>query len=358
MTQPSTMLPRRRRGAYRHGDAQPHAGALLPRRSVLLGAAIAAGAYGGLLPMPALAQRPAKVGWLSLTSRGLYAELTTRGYMAGLREAGYVEGRNLQLERRSAESDVRRLRGLARELVAAKVDVLFTPGKIEADAAWYASRTIPTVIATVTDPVTVNYAMSLAHPGKHITGVTTASAELIGKRLQLLAEVVPGLKRVAIPIDPDLLASCREEMDLMENASRKLGITLIKVPIVSTDPDIDAAVRAAVAAKAQALITAPITSNSDLTDRLAEVAKRLGLPFVHDVPRLADSSLMVYGPDFEDIFRRAGLYTARILKGEKPADMAIEEPRSFHLIVNLATARSLGLTVPPSVLLRADKVIE
>ena len=304
------------------------------------------------------AQKTAKVGWLMLSSSGTYAEITSRGYLTGLREAGFAEGRNLVIERRSAEGDVKKLRALARELVAASVDVIFAPAKVMADAAWYASRKIPTVVATVTDPVVVEYAVSLARPGKHITGVTTASGELIGKRLQLLAEVVPGLKRVAIPIDPDLLASCNEEVKLMEQAARKLGITLIQVPLNSSAPDVDAAVRAAVAAKAQAIVTAPMTSNYNATDRLAELARRHGLPFVHDNPNLAGEGLLVYGPDFEDIFRRAGHYTARILKGEVPAEMAIEEPRNFQLIVNVGTARSLGLTIPQAVLLRADKVVQ
>ena len=317
--------------------------------------ALALAALGGPL---AYAQRLAKVGWLELTSTGLYAEVTARGYLAGLREAGFVEGQNLLLDRRSAEGDVSKLRALARALAAAKPDVIFAPAKVLADAAWYASRAIPTVIATVTDPVTVDYAVSLARPGKHITGVTTANAELIGKRLQLLAELVPDLRRVAIPLDPDLLASCKEELDLMEKAARKLSITLVRVPISNAAPDVENAVKQAAASKVQAIVTAPMTSNYDITGRIAEQAKRYGLPFVHDIPQLADTALMVYGPDFEDIFRRAGLYTARILKGEKPAEMPIEEPRSFHLIVNLKTARALGLNVPQAVLLRADRVIE
>ena len=305
------------------------------------------------------AQKTAKVGWLMLSSSGAYAEITARGYLTGLREAGFAEGRNLVIERRSAEGDVGKLRALARELVAVPVDVIFAPAKVMADAAWYASRKIPTVIATVTDPVVVEYAVSLARPGKHITGVTTAGAELIGKRMQLLAEIVPGLKRVAIPIDPDMLDSCTQEMKLMDEAASKLGITMIRVPLTSSAPDVvEAAVRAAVAAKAQAIVTAPMTSNYNATDRLAEVARRHGLPFVHDNPLLASEGLLVYGPDFEDIFRRAGHYTARILKGGVPADMAIEEPRNFQLIVNVATARSLGLTIPQGVLLRADKVIQ
>ena len=317
-------------------------------------AALAAPAARAQVP----AQRTAKVGWLMLSSTGMYADLTARGYVKGLAEGGYAEGRNLAFERRSAEGDVHKLRALARELVTAKVDVIFAPAKMLADAAWSASTSIPTVIATVTDPVHVDYARSLARPGKHITGVTTASAELIGKRLQLLSDMVPGLRRVAIPIDPDLLASCSDELDLMEKAARILGITLMRVPIKSDAPDIEAAVRFAVSAKAQAIAMAPMTSNYDVTDRIAAQAKRQRLPFMHDVPQLAGEALAVYGPDFEDIFRRAGLVTARILKGERPAEMPIEEPREFRFIVNKKTASALGLTLPPAILLRADTVIE
>ena len=306
----------------------------------------------------AAAPRTARVGWLFLTSTGMYADLTTRGYVKGLLEGGYVEGRNLIFEKRSADGDVYKLRALARELVAAKVDVIFAPAKILADAAWSASTKIPTVIATVTDPVKVDYAVSLARPGKHITGVTTASAELIGKRLQLLSNMVPGLRRVAVPIDPELLASCREELDLMDQAARILGITLIRVPINGATRDVEATMRKAVSAGAQAIMMAAMTSDYDLTDRVAPLAKQHRLPFFHDVPQLAGDGLGVYGPDFEDIFRRAGLVTARILKGERPAEMPIEEPREFRFIVNKKTALALGLTIPATVLLRADTVIE
>ena len=176
----------------------------------------------GMLAVPRItgAQQLAKVGWLQLNANGMYADITGRGFLKGLAEAGYVEGRNVAFVKRSAESDLRRLPALAREIVAAGVDVIFAPAKPMADAAWYASRRIPTVIATVTDPVLVEYAVSLARPGKHITGVTTANAELIGKRLQLLAEMVPGLKRVGTFIDEALLASCREEVDLMEEGEQ------------------------------------------------------------------------------------------------------------------------------------------
>lgn len=309
-------------------------------------------------PKLACAQaKPARVGWLTLQSGGLYSEVTSRGFLKGLGEAGYVEGRNLVLVRRSAEGDVRKLRALAREIVEARVDVIFAPAKPMADAAWYASREVPTVIATVTDPVVVQYANSLAKPGKHITGVTTANAELIGKRMQLLTELVPGLKRLGTFVDNDMLQSCSEEMDLMEKSAQKLGLTIVRIPVKAEYLDIDEAVKRAAATKVQAVMTAPMTTNLNITDRLAAQAAKVGLPFIHDIPQLAGESLAVYGPDFEDIFRRAGHYVARILKGEKPALMPIEEPKQFKLIVNAGVAKRLGLTLPQAVLLRADQVI-
>jgi len=303
------------------------------------------------------AQQVARIGWLQLSSTGMYADITGRGFVKGLREAGYEEGRNLVFVKRAAEMDMRRLRTLARELVAAKVDVIFAPAKPMADAAWYASRSIPTAIATVTDPVVVDYAVSLARPGKHITGVTTANAELIGKRMQLLAEMVPNLKRVGTLIDEGLLDSCSEELDLMDKAAKRLGIAIERLPVTLDALDLEGAIKRA-AGRVQALVTAPMTSNEDVTDKVAALATKYRLPFVHDVPQLAGDALAVYGPDFEDIFRRAGHYVARILKGEKPAAMAIEEPREFRMIVNKRVARALGLTLSQAVLLRADEVIE
>jgi putative ABC transport system substrate-binding protein len=303
-------------------------------------------------------ERLARVGWLTLQPNGMYAELTTRGFVKGLREAGFVEGKNLELVVRSADGDLRKLPALARDLVAQKVDVIFAPAKPMADAAWYASRKIPTVIATVTDPVRVDYAVSLARPGKHITGVTTANAELIGKRMQFMTELIPGLKRIGTLVDPALLASCQEEMSLMDQSAARLGLTLVRIPIDSNSIDLEAGMRRAEGAKVQALVTAPMTSNQDVTDKLALLAAQHRMPFIHDVPQLAGEAIAVYGPDFEDIYRRAGHYVARILKGERPAEMAIEEPRAFKLIVNARAARQLGIEVPAAMRLRADTVIE
>ena len=320
-------------------------------------ATLAGTTWGGMPDRGVRAEPLARVGWLEFNTQGRYAEVTSRGFIKGLREAGFEEGRNLVFEKRSAQGDLRRLRLLARELVAAKVDVIFAPAKPMADAAWYASRRIPTVIATVTDPVIVDYAVSLGRPGKHITGVTTANAELIGKRMQLLKEMVPRLKRLGTIIDPDMNEVCSEEIRLMQQAADVLGLELVRIP-TRGDTAFDDVIRRILAAKVQAMVTAPMTSNLDITDRLAVEMLKARLPFMHDIPELAEDGLAVYGPDFEDIFRRAGHYVARILKGEKPAEMAIEEPREFRFIVNLKTARALGLTIPRNVLVRADEIIE
>ena len=272
---------------------------------------LAAAVLGTVLALPggALAQdKPARVGWLTLYSSGMYAEVASRGFIKGLREAGYVEGRNLVFVKRSSEGDIRKLRALAREIVDEKVDVMFAPAKPMADAAWYASRQVPTVIATVTDPVAVQYANSLAKPGKHVTGVTTANAELIGKRLQLVTQLLPGLKRVGTLIDESLLASCEEELLLMDKAAGKLGVNIVRLNVTAQNPDLEGAISRALSMKVQALLTLPATTNLDITDRVAVLAAKHGMPFVHDVPQLAGMSLAVYGPDFEDIFRRAGHY--------------------------------------------------
>ena len=171
--------------------------------------------------------------------------------------------------------------------------------------------------------------------------------------------MVSGIKRVGTFIDPALLDSCSEEVELMERSAQALGLSLVRIDVCSgKDIDIQAAMQRAVAAQVQAVVTAPMTSNQDITDRLAGQAALQRMPFVHDVPQLAGDALAVYGPDFEDIYRRAGHYVARILKGEKPAEMAIEEPQRFRLIVNARTARQLGIALPTAVLLRADEVIQ
>jgi putative tryptophan/tyrosine transport system substrate-binding protein len=301
-----------------------------------------------------------RVGWLEWTSQGKFSELTARAFMDGLREAGFVEPRNLAIEKRVAFGDRRKLSSLARELAGLNVDVLFTPSKAATDAAWYASRSIPTVIATVTDPVAVQYAESLARPGKHITGVTTASAELTGKRLELLSEAASA-KRIAVLFDKTLYDSCQEELKQFRGAAARLGATLVEVSVpnlAGSLADLEPAMRKIADAKAQALIMPLFTSVSDFAPEIARLALKYRLPTMHEAEDPDGAYLLTYGPDFADIYRRAAGYVARILKGGRPAEMAIEEPRRFVFTVNLKVARALGLSLPQSILLRADRVVE
>ena len=332
----------------------------MDRRTAVLGLGLIS-----IFPRSALAQQSgkiARVGWLEWTEQGRFSELTAKAFIEGLREAGYVEGKNLAIEKRVAFGDLRKLSAQAKELAALKVDVLFTPSKVATDAAWYASRAIPTVIATVTDPVAVQYANSLARPGKHITGVTTASAELTGKRLQLLHEATPGATRIAVLYDKTLYDSCQEELKQFRAAAKALGVTLVEVPVPNLAVslgDLEPAFRRIAEAKAQALIMPLFTSVSDFTPLIARLALKYRLATMHEVGDFTGAGyLLTYGPDFADIYRRAGHYVARILKGEKPADMAIEEPRRFKFTVNLKVAKAIGIVVPQAVLLRADEVVE
>ena len=333
----------------------------MKRRQLLR--ALGAGALA--VHLPGLSQQPARVarvGWLEWTSQGRLNETTSAAFVEGLRMHGFVEGRNLMLEKRVAFGDLARMKAQARELAALKVDVLFTPSKAATDAAWYADRGIPTVIATVTDPVAVQYAESLGRPGKHITGVTTASAELTGKRLELLRDAVPGATRIAVLYDKTLYDSCQEELKQFRGAAKKLGVTLAEVPVGNLAAglaDLEPAFRRIGDAKAQAVIMPLFTSVSNFSPEFARLALKYRLPTMHESGEFVEAGgLMSYGPDFVDIYRRAAGYVARILKGEKPAVMAIEEPRQFTLTVNLRTAKSLGIAIPQTVLLRADTVIE
>ena len=314
---------------------------------------------------PASAQQRAKiwrVGWLEWTDQGRFSEVTGKAFVEGLRADGYAEGKNLVIDKRVAFGDLKKLSAQAKELAALKVDVLFTPSKAATDAAWYASRAIPTVIATVTDPVAVQYAISLARPGKHITGVTTASAELTGKRLELLREATPGATRIAVLYDKTLYDSCQEELKQFRAAAKKLGVSLVEVPVpnLATDlNDLEPAFRRITESKAQALIIPMFTAVTDFAPEIARLALKYRVPTMHEVSEFSEvGGLLTYGPDFADIYRRAAHYVARILKGEKPAEMAIEEPRQFKFTVNLRTARALGITIPQTVLLRADEVIQ
>jgi putative ABC transport system substrate-binding protein len=274
-----------------------------------------------------------------------------------LRDEGYIEGKNLVIERRSADHDPERFQVLARELAAGQVDVFFAPATPMATAAWRADRNTPIVIATILDPVELEFVKSLARPGTRVSGVTTMNQELTAKRLQLLTETVPGLRKVGVVVDEAMRDSCKQEVDTMNAAAKKLGLSLIYVHVDRIE-SIDSAFRRLSAASAQAVMTTLVSTRNGLEREYADAALKYRLPSMHEMDYGASlGGLISYGPDIADVFRRAGHYVGRILKGGKPAEMPMEEPREFRLTVNLRTAEALGITVPQTVLVRADEVI-
>jgi len=277
-------------------------------------------------------------------------------FRAGLRELGYVEGRTIEIEYRYAKGDLDRLPELAAELVQLKVDVIVALNTFAARPARDATGTIPIVMVSG-DPVGTGLVASLARPGRNVTGLSFFSPELGAKQLELLKELLPGLTRVGILWNADGPARV-QEFERTEVAAQTLGVTIHSLEVRTRSPDLEGAFIAASQGQAGALLTlgSPLTL-SHLT-QIAELAARSRLPSVFDSRVFVEAGgLASYGPRFADLYRRAAGYVDRILKGAKPADLPVEQPARFELVINLKTAKALGLTIPPSILLRADDVI-
>jgi putative ABC transport system substrate-binding protein len=294
------------------------------------------------------------IGWLGARppSVGGGRELFAREFRA----LGYVEGKNFAFEFRNADNKLDRLPAMADELIRLKVDVLFTPGSNEALAAKKATKTIPIVFAGVADPVAEGLVESLARPGGNVTGFSTIAPVLAGKRLELLKETIPRLSRVAVLWDPKSSASAQSWKE-SQLAARELGLQLHSMEVGSADR-FDRAFQDAIKAGSVALavVTSPfVTTNQK---RVFELALKHRLPAIYPREDFADSGgLMSYGPDRTEPYRRAAVYVDKILKGTKPADLPVEQPAKFEFIINLKAAKQIGLTIPPNVLARADRVI-
>jgi len=308
-------------------------------------------------PLAAEGQQVGKVyriGYLSIASG---PSPRTEALRQGLRELGYIEGKNITIEYRFAQEKADRLRGLATELVNLKVDLIVTGGPTATRAAQQATRTLPVVMAWGGDPVEARFVASLAQPGSNITGLTSMATELGSKRLGLLKEAVPHISRVAVlwnPSHSEASASFRET----EGATRALGLSLESIEVRSA-ADLEGAFRRAVARHADALtvLLDPVTLLNEA--KVAELAARSRIPSIFYERRFATAGgLMAYGPLDEDLHRRAAGYVDKILKGAKPADLPVEQPTKFELVINLKTAKALGLTIPPSLLQRADEIIQ
>ena len=306
------------------------------------------------------AQQPkkiAKIRYLAPSTPAAAAHLV-EAFRQGLRELGYVEGKNLVLELRHGEARAERLPELARELVGLKLDVIVTATDVAIAAVKRETQTIPIVMGNSTDPVGTGFVASLAHPGGNITGLSSISPELSGKRLELLREVVPGLSRVAFLWNPDVRGAVLDYKET-EGAAGSLRVQLQSVEVVRAE-DFDRAFSAITKERAQALIVPGANPLAFANrDRIANFAQRNRLPSMYGQREFVDAGgLMSYGPSAPDLFRRAATYEDKILKGTKPADLPVERPRKFELVINLKTAKQIGLTIPPNVLARADTVIK
>jgi len=317
-------------------------------------------ALGILLAPPAAdAQQAGKVPMIGyLTGDSLSADLPRRdAFRQGLRELGYSEGQNILVEYRTAEGKVDRLSELAAELARLKVDVMFAFTAAAVQAAKKEMPTVP-IVAVSPDPVRAGLVASLARPGGNITGLSmTAGLEIYGKQLELLKETVPKLTRVAILSNP---ANPTNPPQLKETqaAARALGVTLLSLEVKGPD-DIDGAFTAMRKERTGALTVLPDPMFLSQRTRIADLAAKNRLPAIYGIPEHVEAGgFMAYAANRPDIFRRAATYVDKILKGAKPAALPVEQPTRFELVINMKTAKALGLTIPQSVLIRADKVIE
>jgi len=310
------------------------------------------------LSFAAEAQQPANVPRIGyLTASSLSAISTrTEAFRQGLREFGYVEGKNIVIEWRSAEGKPDRLPAVATELVRLKVDVIVTSGPTVTGAVKQATSTIPIVMAQDIDPVGLGFVASLARPGGNITGLTTLSPEISGKQLELLKEIVPRLSRVSV-IGNSTVPGGAQELKETEVAAGAFGVQLQYFD-VRGPADIETAFQAAKKGRADALLVLGNPVLNAHRKQVVDLAVKNQLPATYTRPEFVEAGgLMTYVASYNDLFRRAATFVDKILKGRKPADLPVEQPTKFEFIVNLKAAKQIGLTIPPNVLARADKVI-
>jgi putative ABC transport system substrate-binding protein len=318
---------------------------------------LALGAMLFALSYSASAQQPGKVpriGFLIASSPSAIAPRMD-AFQQGLRELGYVEGKNIVIERRHAEGKLDRLPVLAAELVRLNVDVIVTSGPTATRPAKEATSTIPIVMTFDDDPVGSGFVASLARPGGNITGLSTLAPEISGKQLELLKEIVPRLGRVAV-IGTSTRQGTAQALKEMELAAGAFAVKLQYLDI-ENPKDIETVFRAAGRADALLVLQSPVFNSQRA--QIADLAAKSRLPATY--PRrefVEDGGLMSYGVSISDLDRRSAIYVDKILKGAKPADLPVEQPTKFELIINLKAAKQIGLTIPQSVLYRADRVIK
>jgi putative ABC transport system substrate-binding protein len=304
------------------------------------------------------AVKTARIGYLAgnLATGPSFPE----AFRQGLRDLGYVEGRDVVIEYQDAQGKAERLPALAAELVARKVDIILAPGTQHAMAAKQATTTIPIVFADISDPESRGLVASLARPGGNITGLSNLQPDLIGKWLELLKQAVPGVNDVAFLWQPDVLPE-RAQRDIRQQAEVAAKATRAKIHLVEVrgPKDFDRAFFDMSRARINGLIVWGGLMFISERRRLVELASKNRLPATYPMGEFVDAGgLMSYSPNIADNFRRAAVYVGKILKGAKPADLPVEQPTRFELVINLKAAKTLGLAIPQSLLGRADRVIE
>jgi ABC-type uncharacterized transport system substrate-binding protein len=312
------------------------------------------------LSFPADAQQPAKVpriGYVSGTGDPKTPGPQVEAFRRGLLDLGYIEGKNIQVEYRYVEGKLDRVPSLVTELVQLQVDVLVTGNSSAIRAARQATKTIPIVMVVVEDPVAAAIIDSLARPGGNITGLTTLARDLSGKRLELLMEVMPGISRVGVlwAVDNQPAALGFKEYEV---AARALKTKLQSLGVKGPNPDLESAFQAATKGRVSALITIRDAVLLRYQKQIAELAIKNRLPSMFEGTQYVEAGgLMSYASNDAENYRRVATYVDKILKGTKPADIPVEQPMKFELVINLKTAKQISLTIPPNVLARADRVI-
>jgi putative ABC transport system substrate-binding protein len=317
---------------------------------------------GGLLAAPRAAQaqvRPRlwRIGYLGDGSPASRASINLDPFREGLRELGYIEGQNVVIEARWSDGKNERLASLAADLVREKVDVIVTHGLPATRAAKEATTTTPIVVAVIADMLGPGIVESLSRPGGNITGMTDQVSDLSGKEVELLRQMVPSLKRVGV-IWNRMSLTASKISEQSRAAARQSGLQVTALDVQSID-DLDTVLESAAKARLGAILVVhdPLTVNNRV--RIAQALLNRRLPAICASLWLAQAGLlMAYGPDQTKMFKRAAVYVDRILKGAKPADLPVEQPTKFELVINLKTAKALGLTIPQSLLLRADQIIQ
>ena len=330
---------------------------VIDRRTFLAGT----GAVLLAAPLAVEGQQAGKIPRVCVLATRTAGDARLEGLLQGLRELGYVEGRNLLVEYRDAEGRTERLPALAAELVSLKCDVIVTTGgTLAAQAAKQATTSLPIVFASVGDAVAEGLVTSLARPGGNVTGLTAAATELVSKSLEVIRQAVPGVNRVAILFKPDAMpdSAKKERLKAADVAAQALGVRL-QIVEARGAADFDRAFSDMIRARADALVV-PATQVFNLERRrLVNLAAKNRLPAVYPNRDFVDAGgLMSYGPNLADMARRAASYVDKIFKGAKPGDLPVEQPTRFELVINLKAAKALGLTIPPSLLGRADEVIQ